>query len=49
MFGGYVVLDGVFTLALAMAGQEEGVSLWPLVLGGIASLAAGALSFYCPH
>ncbi len=48
VFGGYAFLDGVFTLAMAMAGEEEGVSPWPIALAGIASLGAGALSFYCP-
>jgi uncharacterized membrane protein HdeD (DUF308 family) len=46
-FGTYVLMDGVFTLIAAWR-NNSGVNHWWLLLEGIASIAAGGLTFFWP-
>ena len=48
LFGAYALVDGVFALAAGIVGPGGGTLRVALVLGGIAGIAAGILTFFWP-
>jgi len=48
MFGAYALVDGAFALASAFRGRAAGRAFGSLIIGGIASIVAGVLTFLWP-
>ena len=48
LFGAYALLEGVFALVAAARGTSRDSPRWALVLEGIVSIVAGALTFAWP-
>jgi uncharacterized membrane protein HdeD (DUF308 family) len=48
LFGAYVLVDGVFCLALAFRGQRSGRRWGSLILEGVASLAIAVVTLFWP-
>ncbi len=46
LFGGYAMIDGVMTLAMAIPSRKRGRPWWPLVLAGVTGIATGLVTFY---
>ena len=49
VWGAYALLDGLFALFAGFAIKDGGRPMWPLVLVGIAGVAAGVLTFLRPQ
>ena len=49
LFGSYAIVDGVLAIWAAVAGHGAEEYWWVLLLGGLISVAAGALAFTQPH
>jgi uncharacterized membrane protein HdeD (DUF308 family) len=48
LYGVYVLVDGWLGLALGLADAFDGAPWWPMILGGMASTMAGALTLLWP-
>lgn len=48
LFGGYAIADGVFTIVAAVANRRDQPYWVALVLGGIAGILLGILTFFWP-
>src|SRR5919206_765718 len=49
LFGAYVLVDGVLSLIAAIRAAEHHTRWWPLLLVGLAGIAAGLLTFFYPR
>jgi len=49
LFGSYAIVDGVLAIWAAVAGHGAEEYWWVLLLGGLISVAVGALAFTQPH
>ncbi len=48
LFGAYVLVDGIFALGAAIRAMQHKTRWWPLLLQGLAGVAAGILTFVYP-
>lgn len=48
LFGAYALVDGIFALAAAVRAVQQHNRWWPLLLVGVAGIAAGVLTFFYP-
>ena len=48
LFGWYVIADGIFGVWMAVAGRKINGHWWLLLLGGLAGIAIGVLTFLAP-
>jgi uncharacterized membrane protein HdeD (DUF308 family) len=48
LFAAYMLLDGVFAIGAALRAHRTGESFWPLLLEGIADIAAAAIATVWP-
>jgi len=48
LYGAFALVDGVLTLVAAFAGSAKPVPTWWLVIGGLAGIAVGVLTFLWP-
>src|SRR6476469_5554684 len=50
LFGAYALVDGIFALAAGIAGSGASGGLrWYLVLGGLAGIIVGVVTFFYPN
>jgi uncharacterized membrane protein HdeD (DUF308 family) len=48
LFGSYALVDGVFNIVAAVRRSDDARPWWALLLGGIAGIAAGIITFVYP-
>lgn len=48
LWGAYALVEGVVSLVTAFQARDTGLPLWPLILGGIAGIGAGIVTFVWP-
>ena len=48
LFGAYALFDGIFAIVAALRAAERHTQWWPLVLEGVAGIAAGVVTFMWP-
>lgn len=48
LFGAYAFVDGIFAIGSGISGALSGSSRWWLVLGGIAGVIVGLITFFYP-
>lgn len=48
LFGAYALVDGIFALAASVRAMQQQNRWWPLLLLGIAGVAAGIVTFFYP-
>lgn len=48
LYGSYALVDGIFNVIAAISGHSGARSWWALLLAGLASIAAGVVTFFMP-
>jgi uncharacterized membrane protein HdeD (DUF308 family) len=48
VFGAYALVDGIFSIVAAIRGRRHGERRWVLAAGGVAGVAAAAVTFLWP-
>lgn len=48
LFGAYALIDGILSLIAAFRAAEHHTRWWPLLIVGLAGIAAGLLTFFYP-
>jgi uncharacterized membrane protein HdeD (DUF308 family) len=48
LYGAYALVDGIFAIAAAVAGRDEGLPWWAMLLEGVVGIAVGVITFAWP-
>lgn len=48
VWGAYALVDGIFALIAGWRIRDQNKPLWPLILAGVAGVAAGLVAFFWP-
>jgi uncharacterized membrane protein HdeD (DUF308 family) len=48
LYGAYALVDGIFAIAAAVAGRDEGLPWWAMLLEGVVGIAVGVMTFAWP-